>query len=152
MYYELYSYLFQWRDLTAVNMHCQIRMPDMNPCTCIISFVSPSFTNKSYFLVVAVEPVLPGCSNNTHHPTSLIKIFSPISVCAPKCLSVHMYSAHRCMKQAWNKFISIRHGTGYIQYILHWNVIPKSIGVAWNVGPYKLIRLPGHPNINLNLT
>ena len=25
----------------------------------------------------------------------------------------------------------------------HWNIIHKSTGVTWNVGPYKLIRLPG---------
>ena len=37
-------------------------------------------------------------------------------------------------------------------YNLHWNIIPKLIGVTWNVFPYKLIRLPGHPNLNLNLT
>ena len=34
-------------------------------------------------------------------------------------------------------------------YTLHWNIIHKSTGVTWNVGPYKLIRLPGHPNLNL---
>ena len=34
-------------------------------------------------------------------------------------------------------------------YKLHWNIIPKSTRVTWNVGPYKLIRLPGHPNLNL---
>ena len=28
-------------------------------------------------------------------------------------------------------------------HILHWNIIPTSTGVAWNVGPYQLIRLPG---------
>ena len=37
-------------------------------------------------------------------------------------------------------------------YKLHWNTIHKSTGVTWNVGLYKLIRLPGHPNLNLNLT
>ena len=37
-------------------------------------------------------------------------------------------------------------------YILHWNLIHKLIGVAWNVGTYKLIRLPGHPNLDVNLT
>ena len=37
-------------------------------------------------------------------------------------------------------------------YNLHWNIIHKSTGVTWNVGPYKLIRLPGHPNLDLNLT
>ena len=26
--------------------------------------------------------------------------------------------------------------------MLHWNIIHKSTGVTWNVGPYKLIRLP----------
>ena len=35
--------------------------------------------------------------------------------------------------------------------MLHWNIIHKSTGVTRNVGPYKLIRLPGHPNLNLNL-
>ena len=34
---------------------------------------------------------------------------------------------------------------------LHWNKIHKSIGVARNMGPYKLIRLPGHPILNLKL-
>ena len=28
-------------------------------------------------------------------------------------------------------------------YILHWNLMHKSIGFAWNVGPYKLIRCHG---------
>ena len=37
-------------------------------------------------------------------------------------------------------------------YKLHWNIIHKTIEITWNVGPYKLIRLPGHPNLNLNLT
>ena len=36
--------------------------------------------------------------------------------------------------------------------MLHWNIIYKSTIVTWNVGPYKLIRLPGHPNLNLSLT
>ena len=39
-----------------------------------------------------------------------------------------------------------------IIYKLHWNIIHKSTGATWNVGPYKLIRLLGHPNLNLNLT
>ena len=43
------------------------------------------------------------------------------------------------------------HKTWYRIYMLHWNIIQKSTGVTWNVGPYKLIRLPGHPNLNLNL-
>ena len=40
---------------------------------------------------------------------------------------------------------------GMIQDIfsLHWNTIHKSIGVASRVGPYNLINLPGHPNLNL---
>ena len=37
-----------------------------------------------------------------------------------------------------DKFISTRHMIQDI-YILHWNIIHKSIRVAWNVGPYKLI-------------
>ena len=37
-------------------------------------------------------------------------------------------------------------------YNWHWSIIYKSTGVTWNVGPYKLIWLPGHPNLNLNLT
>ena len=37
-------------------------------------------------------------------------------------------------------------------YMLHWNIIHKSTGVTRNVCPYKLIWLPGHPNLNLNLT
>ena len=36
-------------------------------------------------------------------------------------------------------------------YSLQRNAIRKSIGVAWYVGPYKLIRLPGHPNPKPNL-
>ena len=47
----------------------------------------------------------------------------------------------------WSNFISTRHDTGYM---LHWNIIHKSTGVTWNMGPYKLTRLPGHPNLNLN--
>ena len=35
---------------------------------------------------------------------------------------------------------------------LHWNTIRKSRGVAWNVGQYKLMTLPGHPKHNINLT
>ena len=31
-------------------------------------------------------------------------------------------------------------------YILHRSVKHRSVGVAGNVGPYKLIGLPGHPN------
>ena len=34
-------------------------------------------------------------------------------------------------------------------YNLHWNLIHKFIGVSWNVGPYKIIRLPRHHNLNL---
>ena len=38
------------------------------------------------------------------------------------------------------KFISTRYDKRYIYiYILRWNIIQKSIGVAWNEGPYKLI-------------
>ena len=39
-------------------------------------------------------------------------------------------------------------------YELRWNIIiiHKSTGVTGNVGPYKLIILPGHANLNLNLT
>ena len=37
-------------------------------------------------------------------------------------------------------------------YKLRWNIIHKSTGVTWNVGLYKLIRLPWHPNLNINLT
>ena len=36
-------------------------------------------------------------------------------------------------------------------YKLHWNIIHKSTGVTWNVGPYKLIRLPGHPNLDVDV-
>ena len=39
-----------------------------------------------------------------------------------------------------------------ILYKLHWNIIHKSTRVTWNVGPYKLIRLPGHSNLNLRST
>ena len=35
------------------------------------------------------------------------------------------------------------------KYKLHLNIIHKSTGVTWNVGPYELMRLPGHPNLNL---
>ena len=34
-------------------------------------------------------------------------------------------------------------------YVLHWNGIRKSTGVAGNVSPYKLIYLSGCPNLNL---
>ena len=40
--------------------------------------------------------------------------------------------------ESWCRFI----------YKLHWNIIHKSTGVRWNVGPYKLIRLPGHGQWN----
>ena len=37
-------------------------------------------------------------------------------------------------------------------YSLHWKTIHISLGVAWNVGPYNIIRFLEHPNINPNLT
>ena len=54
----------------------------------------------------------------------------------------------------FNRFETILFPQDMIQdiYKVHWNIIHKSIGVAWNVGPYKLIRLPGHLNLKLNLT
>ena len=40
--------------------------------------------------------------------------------------------------------------TWYNIYIVYIKIqMHKPIGVAWNVGPYKLNRLPGHPNLNL---
>ena len=51
------------------------------------------------------------------------------------------------------KFETILFPQDIIQDIhkLHWNIIHKSAIVTWNVGPYKLIKLPGYPNLNLNL-
>ena len=36
-----------------------------------------------------------------------------------------------------------------MQVIQVWNAIHKQIGIACSVGLYKLIRHPGHPNLNL---
>ena len=57
-------------------------------------------------------------------------------------------------KYLWNNLKQFYfHKTWYrIIYKLHWNIIHKSKEVTWNVGPHKLMRLPGHPNLNLNLT
>ena len=45
------------------------------------------------------------------------------------------------------KFISTRHDTKYIYFTL--GIIHKSIGVARNVGPWKLIRLPFLMTLNV---
>ena len=48
----------------------------------------------------------------------------------------------------WNNFKQFYfHKTWYKIYMLHFNIIHKSTGVTWDVGPYKLIRLPRHPNL-----
>ena len=49
-------------------------------------------------------------------------------------------------------FFSTTHYTGYKLYNIDWNIIHKSTRVTCNVGTHKLIRLPGYPNHNLNLT
>ena len=63
----------------------------------------------------------------------------------------------KCSTVIWNnlkQFETILFPQDMIQdiYKLHWNIIHKSIGVTWNVGSNKLLRLPGHPNLKLNLT
>ena len=61
--------------------------------------------------------------------------------------------SHQLIYFCWNNLKQFYfHKTWYRIYMLHWNIIHKSTGVTWNVGQYKLIRLPGHNNLNLNLT
>ena len=62
-----------------------------------------------------------------------------------------MYHIYTILKQQFETTILFPQDMIQDIYKLHWNIIHKSTGVTLTVGPYKLIRLPGHPNLNLNL-
>ena len=80
---------------------------------------------------------------------SILRVPLSISICT------RIWNAVPCPLTGngiWNNLKQFYfHKTWYRIYMLHWNLIHKSTGVTWNVGPYKLIRLPGHHNLNLNL-